>query len=330
LLLAGAAGGFYVLHGHSGSSSKRLPGMGQMADMLPFAKAEKHPSKAVLPASATLAAQQVKPADPALASLGQTASAPVAGLAQPVEPGAERLPPVAGLDEPSASAAPAAIAPTAAAASSAERGAIPTLDSDGIVYLDEHKKVAGVILGNKDRDGLTDPGDADDYASGAGSGNGDVRILQRALARLQDKVATLEARMPDAGAATRVSGASANTDSSLRQTQRAKRERLARDRRWAEREYAAHVAAQAAIAAASASAPAPAPTLGAQLLSVDMWGGTPSVVVTSGLPDDKRIRTLRPGDTLNGVTLQSADPATGSATFSSDGKSFTLSTRTGG
>jgi hypothetical protein len=61
-----------------------------------------------------------------------------------------------------------------------------------------------------------------------------------------------------------------------------------------------------------------------------MWNGTPSVVVTSGLPGDTRTRTLLPGETLNGVTLRAADPATGQATFVSHGQRFTLSLSNGG
>lgn len=74
----------------------------------------------------------------------------------------------------------------------------------------------------------------------------------------------------------------------------------------------------------------PAPTIGGQLLSVDLWGGQVSVVVTTGLPGDTRTRTLKPGDSLNGVTLQSADPSSQTATFSAGGRSFTLSSRQGG
>lgn len=73
----------------------------------------------------------------------------------------------------------------------------------------------------------------------------------------------------------------------------------------------------------------PPPTLGGQLLSVDLWGGQVSVVVTSGLPGDTRTRTLKPGDSVNGVTLQSADPSSQTATFTAGGRSFTLSTRQG-
>jgi hypothetical protein len=82
--------------------------------------------------------------------------------------------------------------------------------------------------------------------------------------------------------------------------------------------------------AASEQLAAPsAPKLGHQLLSIDMWNGTPSVVMASGLPGDTRTRVLRPGDTLNGVTLRWADPSQGSATFVSNGREFTLSTREG-
>lgn len=86
----------------------------------------------------------------------------------------------------------------------------------------------------------------------------------------------------------------------------------------------------ARAATAMASTPAPPPSLGAQLLSVDLWNGEPSVIVTSGLSGDSRTRTLRPGDVINGVSLKSADPATGSATFGvNDGRSFTLSAGNG-
>lgn len=73
----------------------------------------------------------------------------------------------------------------------------------------------------------------------------------------------------------------------------------------------------------------PPPTLGGQLLSVDLWGGQVSVVVTTGLPGDTRTRTLKPGDSVNGVTLQSADPSAQTATFWTGGRSFTLSARQG-
>ena len=139
--------------------------------------------------------------------------------------------------------------------------------------------------------------------------------FQQQLDRLQDTVAALQTRL-DADEAQNKPAPSPAATHAAAPPRRGRRERLASRRR------------EEPVSAAVESAPPP--TLGAQLLSVDMWAGAPSVVVTSGLPDDTRTRTLRPGDTLHGVTLQSADPATGSATFVSGGKTFTLSTRDGG
>ena len=138
--------------------------------------------------------------------------------------------------------------------------------------------------------------------------------MEQRLDRLQDSVAALQTRLDANEAQNRRAPSPAATHAAAQQ--RSRRERLA-SRRQEE-------------PASAAVESAPPPTLGAQLLSVDMWAGAPSVVVTSGLAGDTRTRTLRPGDTLNGVTLQSADPATGSATFKSGGKTFTLSTRDGG
>lgn len=71
---------------------------------------------------------------------------------------------------------------------------------------------------------------------------------------------------------------------------------------------------------AAATAPAkPAAPLGGQLVAVDMWNGEPSVVVASGLPGDRRLRVLRPGDVVNGLALKSADPVSKSATFAAPG-----------
>lgn len=82
---------------------------------------------------------------------------------------------------------------------------------------------------------------------------------------------------------------------------------------------------------------APAPTAdtstnrnAGQLLAVDVWGGVPSVVVGTGDPADPRIRVLRPGDTLNGVSLLRADPATGQATFGGGPANFTMTVKEGG
>lgn len=84
---------------------------------------------------------------------------------------------------------------------------------------------------------------------------------------------------------------------------------------------------------AKTSAPAaqPAPALGGQLVSVDMWNGEASVVITSGLPGDRRVRVLRPGDVVNGMALRSADPVTRSATFVAPGsQGLTLYVSQGG
>lgn len=91
---------------------------------------------------------------------------------------------------------------------------------------------------------------------------------------------------------------------------------------------------------AKASAPAPAtqvaaasskPALSGQLVSVDMWNGEPSVVVASGIPGDRRVRVLRPGDVINGMALKSADPVTRTATFVAPGSpGVTLSVSQGG
>ena len=84
-------------------------------------------------------------------------------------------------------------------------------------------------------------------------------------------------------------------------------------------------------AKAPAAAQAPAPALGGQLVSVDMWNGEASVVISSGLPGDRRVRVLRPGDVVNGLALRSADPVTRTATFAAPGsQGLTLSVSQGG
>ena len=75
-----------------------------------------------------------------------------------------------------------------------------------------------------------------------------------------------------------------------------------------------------AVASAQASAPSAKQQLRnqmqAQLLAIDVWDGRPSVVVGTGLPGDKRVRVLQPGEQLHGVGLHSVDVAAGKATFS--------------
>ncbi|MCO5338369.1 hypothetical protein NHB13_17340 [Delftia tsuruhatensis] len=82
--------------------------------------------------------------------------------------------------------------------------------------------------------------------------------------------------------------------------------------------------------AAPAEKPA-APALSGQLIAVDMWAGEPSVVVASGIPGDRRMRVLRPGDVVNGMALKSADPVSRTATFVAPGSpGLTLSVSQGG
>lgn len=84
------------------------------------------------------------------------------------------------------------------------------------------------------------------------------------------------------------------------------------------------------VAKVVAAKPAAAPA-GAQLVSVDMWNGEPSVVVASGVPGDRRVRVLRPGDVVNGLSLKSADPVSRTATFVAPGsQGLTLSVSNGG
>lgn len=61
-----------------------------------------------------------------------------------------------------------------------------------------------------------------------------------------------------------------------------------------------------------------------QLLSVDLWNGRPSVVVSNGDPRAPLIKVMQPGDTFNGITLNSADVATQRATFSDGARSISL------
>jgi|GEM_PF-3755829 len=68
-------------------------------------------------------------------------------------------------------------------------------------------------------------------------------------------------------------------------------------------------------------APAPAPAVVAasnvqpRLLAIDSWGGTPSVVIGTSAPGDKRVRALQPGESINGIGLHAVDVRAGQATF---------------
>lgn len=82
----------------------------------------------------------------------------------------------------------------------------------------------------------------------------------------------------------------------------------------AARSQARRVARAAARPVAAASAPRPA----AQLLSIDMWDGKPSVVI--GSTDRPDVRFLREGDQQAGVTVRQADPRRQRAVFDVGGE----------
>ena len=67
-----------------------------------------------------------------------------------------------------------------------------------------------------------------------------------------------------------------------------------------------------------------APKPSVRLVSVDMWDGKPSVVVASTRAGDNQTLVMRPGDTVNGVTLQSASASERSASFLVNGKTTKL------
>jgi hypothetical protein len=60
------------------------------------------------------------------------------------------------------------------------------------------------------------------------------------------------------------------------------------------------------------------------LLAVDMWGGKPSVVVGTTDPSNQQVRVLKPGDSLNGVTLKQVDVSGQKATFEVGGRTLEL------
>lgn len=60
------------------------------------------------------------------------------------------------------------------------------------------------------------------------------------------------------------------------------------------------------------------------LLAVDIWDGKPSAVIGTGIPGDRRVRVLQPGEQLAGVALVKADARRGSATFATGTGVFTM------
>lgn len=87
----------------------------------------------------------------------------------------------------------------------------------------------------------------------------------------------------------------------------------ARPRQVARAARPMHVAPGAT--APNATQPSAKPDAGVQLLAVDLWAGTPSVVLGTTAPGDKRIKVMQPGDQVNGVVLKRADLAGQRAIF---------------
>jgi hypothetical protein len=56
------------------------------------------------------------------------------------------------------------------------------------------------------------------------------------------------------------------------------------------------------------------------VLAVDLWDGKPSVVVGTGLADDKRVVFLAEGDRKGRVTLKEANVAAQEAVFDIQGQ----------
>jgi hypothetical protein len=84
-----------------------------------------------------------------------------------------------------------------------------------------------------------------------------------------------------------------------------------------------HAAATAAALPASAPASAPAPAR-AQLLSVDLWDGKPSVVIGTDAAGDRRVRFLSEGDRQSDIAVKQASPQDQRAVFDVAGREVVL------
>ena len=164
--------------------------------------------------------------------------------------------------------------------------------------------------------------------------NSNAELLAR-LERMETLVALLQQQME---LQTKINAAAAKTAAAPVQVQ-AKPEQQPAPRKVAKATEAKitpakrprQVAAKPAQPEATKTAAVLPSKLSGQLVSVDMWNGQPSVVVASGLPGDRRVRVLRPGDVINGLALRSADPVSQSATFSAPGSAgLTLFVSQGG
>lgn len=98
--------------------------------------------------------------------------------------------------------------------------------------------------------------------------------------------------------------------------------------------FSAHPRARGPVApvvplAAAPSQPTPsasaASATGVQLMAVDLWNGTPSVVIGTTTPGDARIKVMQPGDVINGVQLRHAQADGQRATFGVRGSADAVS-----
>jgi Meckel syndrome type 1 protein len=327
LLIAGLAGWQWVSH-QFGNKPKRLAGMGldiglgigqehgsvkaqvQEAGKKPRALkppvtvAQTPPASAVIAAPA--AAAQVSAASAAILAPAPenpaAASAPAAALAQPGAVNGDPARAQGALAERTAATQSASFAPAAPAAVSGET--VPGELPGAYTPLQPYRPALTAAADTLDQQQAQQKVRIDE-----------LQELQQRVQKLEDAIVTMSTRILKAEDAQHFAAATPASALAAPAPAPAAAQRIRR------RPKAAARAAEPAAAS---------PALGAQLLAVDLWGGTPSVVVTTGLPGDTRTRTLRPGDTLNGVTLQSADPATGQATFMGHGQTFTLSLGQGG
>ena len=243
---------------------------------------------------------------PAVAQTRTDAGLPLAAPGDPLSvPGGPGLPDVAG----------AAVAVTAPIA-------VPTADpaSDFAQAVSAPDTAASAAVGTEPA-GIRTTDDATADASSA-----DRAITGAEAAQLQERVSLLEVRLTNLqlelerlGEHNQSSGSQAHaavpTPAAATPVRRAAKPRRSGVR--TARSAPASPATVPPVAAVPLSAEQQLRNqMQAQLLSIDVWDGRPSVVVGTGVPGDKRVRVLQPGEQLHGVGLHSVDAAAGRATFS--------------
>ena len=168
----------------------------------------------------------------------------------------------------------------------------------------------------------------------------DVRALEQRVARLEGELKQANERAQQAAALSEKvkaeaakektaqaarSDAAAATDTPKAEQAQPKRVAAAKRRRVQRSDKAAAKGSAAAVAVSERSRQQQrAPQGQGALLAVDMWDGKPSAVIGTGIPGDRRVRVLQPGEQLAGVALVKADARRGSATFSTGTGVFTM------